>query len=211
MIERQPQPGAILLPNTYRSFGIWCSQRSHGRTVGPNTIVEGVPGTSSPTARWFSAAAMKNASANIGVAAACSFPTGTPVQFDTTANGVTKGITYWIISSSGKTITVGPYTGASAITMKGDTALNVFAVPMPLTFNTPVTPAGLMFFGEGKFILTISDPALAGVCSWAAQRQESVHNAQQRAFRIGRRYDHDGHWIAPDMRSDDNAGLPGCN
>jgi hypothetical protein len=135
-------------------------------SVGPNFIVQGIGGASSPTSTWYSAATAASTS-NITVTAASSFPAGTWVQLDTTDFGLSAGPYYYVLTSSGTTITVGAYSGASAISTTGSYAGNVFAIPLPLTFNSG-TAAGTSFYGRGSFIGALSDPAVSGVVSFNA-------------------------------------------
>lgn len=116
------------------------------------------------------AATMSNSSSNISVPAAAAFPTGTPVQVDATANGFTVGVTYYVLSSSGTTITIGPY-GGSAVTATGATAVNLFVQPDPVEFNTTTTPPRFSLFASGAFLLVISDPALSVLVDWHASGQ----------------------------------------
>jgi hypothetical protein len=167
--------GAIIRDNTIdiltsvyssSSFAVQLNSSSIDVTVGPNFIVQGVGGASSPTSTWYSSATAASTS-SITVTAASSFPAGTWVQFDTTAFGLSAGPYYYVLTSSGTTITVGAYSGASAISTTGSYAGNVFAVPLPLTFNSGTAP-GTAFYGRGSFIGTLSDPAVSGVFSFAA-------------------------------------------
>ena len=140
--------------------------------VGPNAIIQGVAGASSPTATWASTATASSTS-NITVVAATSFPAGTWVTFDTTADGLTAGVSYIVLTSSGTTITVGAYSGASAISTSGAYSGNVFATPLPLNFTSATSP-GLTFYGRGAFIIALSDPVTSGVCKWVASGKTVV-------------------------------------
>jgi hypothetical protein len=125
--------------------------------IGPNYIV---PGASV-------AATMSNSSANITVPAASAFPIGTPVQVDATQNGFTIGVTYYVIASSGTTITIGPY-GGSAISATGGTAVNLFVQPDPVDFNTTTTPPKFSLTASGASVIVLSDPALSVIADWNA-------------------------------------------
>jgi hypothetical protein len=151
------------------SFTVQANASSTDIEVGPNGIVQGIVGVDSPTNTWFSAAAMTDGSTSVGVAASSAFPVGTPVQVDATKNAFAAGVTYYVISHPDRThITIGATPGGSKITATGNTAVNVFAAPLPFSTDTGATPAGLSLFAGGAFIMTLSDPAVSGVCHWQA-------------------------------------------
>jgi hypothetical protein len=154
--------GVVTSAYNASSYAIQINSSASGNEIGPNYIV---PGTAV-------AATMGSSSANITVPAASAFPVNSPVQFDATQNGFTVGVTYFVITSSGTTITVGASAGASAITATGNTAVNIFQAPLPITFNTSTTPPGLKLFARGASILTLSDPAVSAPVSWAANGGE---------------------------------------
>lgn len=150
---------AIQTAYSASSYAIQLNSACTDAEIGPNYIYPGTAQTATPS----------NTSANITVGTAASaFPVGTPVQFTATASGFTAGVTYFVTSSSGTTIQVAPVAGGTPIVASASTSLgNVQATPLPLTFNV-LTPPGLTFFARGKFILTMSDPALTPVCDWVA-------------------------------------------
>jgi hypothetical protein len=112
---------------------------------------------------------MTNASPNIGVPNAALFPAGQPVQFDTTANGFTAAVTYFVLTSAANVITVGATAGGSAISATGSTAVNVFQSPLAITFTAGTSP-GLMFYGKGAFIMALSGftSSLTAIVNWVA-------------------------------------------
>lgn len=127
--------------------------------VGPNQIVQGV-----------GQAATIAASANITVTAASAFPVGTPVQATTNlSGGPVVGVTYWVISASGTTVTIGAVAGGAAIAWTGTGSIgNLVQAPVPVKFNTGATPVGTSLFARGGFVLTLSDPALSTTCLYNA-------------------------------------------
>jgi hypothetical protein len=151
------------------SFTVQANASSTDIEVGPNGIVQGIDGVNSPTNTWFSAASMTDGSTHVGVTASSVFPVGTPVQVDATKNAFAAGVTYYVISHPDRThITIGATPGGSEITATGNTAVNVFAAPLPFSTNTGANPAGLTLFARGAFVMTLSDPAVSGVCYWQA-------------------------------------------
>jgi hypothetical protein len=120
-----------------------------------------------------------NSAVNVFAYAPSAFPIGSPVQFSATANGVTLGVTYFVLTSSGNTITIAPYAGGPSISMTGSTAVSAFATPLPVTFSTTSTPLGLSFYGIGKFILTLSGGFAtnpSGVVDWVANGKQVAIN-----------------------------------
>ena len=161
------------------SYAIQINSISRDNTVGPNAIVFGNGSIGGGVAEFFQAARMAGGSANIGVANSKAFPAGTPIQFDRSQNGFFTGVTYFVIASAANVITVGPVAGGTTIAATGSAPINAFAAPLPLTFNTLITPPGLAFYGSGKFIMTLSGgfsvPPM-GVVDWAANgRQVSIN------------------------------------
>jgi hypothetical protein len=161
------------------SYAILINSISPNNTVGPNAIVFGNSSIGGGVAEFFQAARMASGSANIDVASSKAFPAGTPIQFDRSQNGFFTGVTYFVIASAANVITVGPVAGGTAIAAAGTAPVNVFAAPLPLTFDTSITPPGLAFYGGGKFIMTLSGGFSAppmGVVDWAANgRQVSIN------------------------------------
>lgn len=127
--------------------------------IGPNYIVGGTP----------VAATMANASANIGVPSSTVFPVGSPVQFDAAVNGFFISVTYYVLTSAANVITVGAVPAGAAIVATGNTAINVFQAPLPLTTAAGTPSPGFQFFARGSFIGTLSDPAVSGPVDWTAQ------------------------------------------
>jgi hypothetical protein len=84
-----------------------------------------------------------------------------------------------VITSAANVITVGAVAGGTAIAATGAAPVHVFAAPLPVTFSTSITPAGLAFYGGGKFIMTLSGGFSAppmGVVDWVANgRQVSIN------------------------------------
>lgn len=152
---------AVAIQTAYSasSYAILLNSASADAEIGPNTIYPGIAQTTSTT----------NGTTNILVGtAASSFPVGTPVQFSSTANGFTAGVTYFVTASSAVTISVASVAGGAAIMATGNGSIgNCTATPLPLTFNV-LTPAGLTLFTRGKFIMTMSDPVLTPVCDFVA-------------------------------------------
>jgi hypothetical protein len=157
------------------SYAIQINSISANNTVGPNAIVFGDSSIGGGVAEFFQAARMAGGSADIGVASSKAFPAGTPIQFDKSQNGFFTGVSYFVITSAANVITVGASAGGSAIAATGAAPVNVFAAPLPLTFNTPTTPPGLAFYGGGKFIMALSGGFSAppmGVVDWVANGRE---------------------------------------
>jgi hypothetical protein len=151
------------------SFTVQANASSIDIEVGPNGIAQGIVDVRSSTNTWFSAAAMTGGSTSIGVTASSVFPVGTPVQVDATRNGFTAGVTYYVIGHpDGTRIKIGATPSGAAIAATGNTVVNVFAAPLPFSTNTGANPAGLTLFARGAFIMTLSDPAVSGVCYWQA-------------------------------------------
>jgi hypothetical protein len=142
------------------SYAVFLNTLSSDNDIGPNYIVPGAKH-----------AAVAHGTQEIVVdSAGASLPVGTPLQFDTSAQGFFAGVTYFVASSFGDAITVAAVPGGAPIAATGSgTVGHVFAAPLPLSF-TAGTPAGLSFYGRGSFIMTLSGFAarVAGVMNWVA-------------------------------------------
>lgn len=97
------------------------------------------------------------------------FPVGTPVGVTLTlANGPDSRVTYYVLTSSGTSVTVAAIPGGPVIPWTGTGSIgNLRQLPVPVNY-TALTPAGVTFFGRGAFHITLSDPAVFGVVLWQA-------------------------------------------
>lgn len=125
--------------------------------IGPNEVIAGET----------QVAKMQSGDARISVSDAASFPVGTPIQFDSSANGFTGGVTYLVTSSTPNGITVGAVESGPPIAPTGAASMAVFAAPLPLIY-TAHTPRGLSFYGRGSFVMSFSGFAkdLSGAVDW---------------------------------------------
>jgi hypothetical protein len=173
------------------SYAIVLNTLSTDNEIGPNYIVPGARHT-----------AVADGTSKIAVdSAEGGLPMGTPLQFDADALGFFAGVTYFVASSFGNSITVAAVPGGAPIAATGSGTIGeVFAAPLPLSF-TAGTPAGLSFHGRGSFIMTLSGHAspVAGVVNWVASGKLVALGAASGTDLVGTS-------AAADMRA---GGLPG--
>jgi hypothetical protein len=125
--------------------------------VGPNEIVPGKP----------QSARMHAAEPTIGVDDSRTLPIGTPVQFDTTANGFSDGVTYFVLSSASNSITVGTKNDAPPIIASAGKSMHLFVAPVPIVFSVGL-PRNLSLNANGSFILKLSgfDSRVESAVKW---------------------------------------------
>jgi hypothetical protein len=139
------------------SHGVFLDSLASDNDVGPNEIVPGKP----------QSARMRAAEPTIGVEDSRSLPIGTPVQFDTTANGFSADVTYFILSSASNSITVGSENHAPPIVASAGKSMRIFAAPVPIVFSVRL-PRNLSLNANGSFVLKLSgfDSRVEGVVKW---------------------------------------------
>lgn len=149
------------------SLAVSLNSSSADNEVGPNAII---PGNTPVNPTFFQAATMANASANIGVTNSAKFPVGTPVQFDASQNGALAGVTYYVLTSAANVLTLTNIpSGVVLPNWTGNTAVNIFAAPLPVAFNSG-TPPGFSLYARGSFIGTLSGLTTtpSGQIDWVA-------------------------------------------
>jgi hypothetical protein len=124
------------------SYALQINSLSDRNVVGPNAIIYGNTNAGSA---FLQAALMSRSSARITVSAVANYPIGTPIMFDASANGFSAEQTYWVVGSSGTSIEVAATIGGPALEATGSAPLNVYAAPLPLTFNVAGTPPHLVY------------------------------------------------------------------
>ena len=141
------------------SYALLLNTLATDSEIGPNYVVPGAKRS-----------ATADGTTRITVdSAAPPLPVGTPVQFDTSALGFLKDVTYFVVGALGNTISVATSPGNRPIAARGSGSIGaVFAEPLPMAF-TAGTPAGLSFHGRGSFIVELGGfaAAVSGVVNWA--------------------------------------------